>query len=89
MSTQQCNHCRFWREDMGRRDPNDENFGFGNCHLKPPVIVDSLIAVQIQRPIYGQVTDLAPDATEVVNASLFPATFATDWCGELVAKEER
>jgi hypothetical protein len=56
--TDQCNRCRFWFEDMKLRDPRDENWGFGSCRRAPPVIVDCLMAAQIERPVYGQQIDL-------------------------------
>lgn len=67
---------------MTCRDPNDENFGFGSCRRKPPVIIDCLVAAQIEPPAYGQQIDLELATTELLRASRFPVTSATDWCGK-------
>lgn len=79
---QQCNGCRFWKADEDTADPNDSDWGFGDCRRLPPVIIDSLIAAEIIPPRYGQQTDLEIGITSVNVASRYPATFATDWCGQ-------
>jgi hypothetical protein len=82
-----CNQCRFWHEDIDVRDPNDEDFGFGGCRVRAPAIVDSLVAAQIERPTYGQQIELDISTTDMVTATRFPTTFATDWCGEFQSRE--
>jgi hypothetical protein len=78
---EQCNRCRFWREEEDTRDQNDENFAFGHCRQSPPVILDSIAGLQVVPPRYGQQSDLDLDITDLSTATRFPATFATDWCG--------
>ena len=83
MSGAQCNGCRFWKLADETKDEHDPNWGFGFCRRRPPVLVDSLIAAQIIPPRYGQQSDLdMKDALDAYNGCLFPATFATEWCGE-------
>lgn len=79
--TEQCNRCRFWLEDMKERDPNDANWGFGRCRLRPPVISESYVAAFIPKLEYGQQCDPDIDTTSLSTASLYPATHSTDWCG--------
>lgn len=80
--TEQCNRCRFWAEDMKERDPNDANWGFGRCRLRPPVISETYVAALIPKLEYGQQCDPDIDTTSLSTASLFPATHSADWCGE-------
>jgi hypothetical protein len=83
MSTAQCNRCRFWKLQEATKDEGDPDWGFGFCRRRPPVLVDSLIAAKIIPPRYGQQSDLDMDtALDAHDGSLWPATFATDWCGE-------
>lgn len=86
----QCNRCRFWLEDMRHRDPQDADFGFGSCRLKPPIVIDALVTVQIDRPRWGsgEVFDDIVDTTSLARASRHPMTFATDWCGEFKPMKE-
>jgi hypothetical protein len=45
--------------------------------------VDSLIAAEIAPPRYGDQSDLhRPNLTGAYSASIWPATFATEWCGD-------
>lgn len=82
MSVPQCNGCRFWKLDETTIDPLDPNWGFGFCRRKPPAVIDCLIAAEIVPPRYGGQSDLErPIATYVSVASVWPATFATEWCG--------
>ncbi|WP_242183129.1 hypothetical protein [Sphingomonas sp. CARO-RG-8B-R24-01] len=83
-----CNRCVFWLEDMRVRDPADEDFGFGACRLKPPVLIDSLVAAQIERPSWGSgdVPDDIIGTIELNRASRWPTTFATDVCGDFRVK---
>lgn len=83
MKGPQCNCCRFWKMDEATADPSDPDWGFGYCRRRPPVLVDSLVSARIVPPRYGQQSDLdRPDPVAAWNASVWPATFATDWCGE-------
>jgi hypothetical protein len=85
--TDQCNRCRFWREDMTDRDPNDPDWGFGLCRREPPRVSEAYIAALMPRLQYGQQADPEICTTERVTASLFPATCSTDWCGRFKRKE--
>ena len=85
MTAAQCNACRFWKLEDETKDPNDPNWGFGFCRRKPPVLVDCLIAAEIVPPRYGDQTDLDRlTPLGAYGASVYPATFATDWCGKYV-----
>lgn len=89
MSRPQCNGCRFWNLDESTIDKSDPNWGFGYCRRKPPVLVDSLIAAEIVPPTYGQQSDLdRPAPANTWTASVWPATFATEWCGEFADPKE-
>lgn len=80
--TEQCNACRFWSEEMEHRDPSDVNWGFGWCRRNPPRIIETIVPSFFPQPSYGQQVDPDFDAVAAVNASKWPSTFATDWCGE-------
>ena len=83
MTGRQCNGCRFCKLDETTIDPNDDNWGFGFCRRKPPVLVDSIIPAEIVPPRYSHQSDLdRPGPDEAYSASIWPATFATEWCGE-------
>jgi len=77
-----CNNCRFWFEDMTVRDPNDVNWGFGSCRREPPRWIEAIAERLIPKPSYGQITDSNMSPLELIDACRFPATFATDWCGQ-------
>jgi hypothetical protein len=84
VSAPQCNGCRFWKlDDTTIDDLNREAWGWGFCRRRPPTLVDSLIAAEIVPPRYGDLIDLErPTPIDTYTASLWPATFATEWCGE-------
>lgn len=83
--TDQCASCQFWeREKPGT--PNELNYeSHGWCRRKPPVIVDHMARMAIRSPGFGgnviDPEDVANCST-VSKASLFPATFGNEWCGE-------
>ena len=91
MPPERCSRCRFWLEDMKLRDPNDPHWGFGSCRLKPPVLIDSLVEAQIERPSWGsnEVPDDIMDTIALQRASRHPITFATDWCGHFDNRGEK
>lgn len=80
--TDQCNGCRFWREDMTVRDPVDANWGFGTCRRQPPKLIEAIVAPLMPQLRYGQQCDIDLDTVDLTSASKFPATHATEWCGE-------
>ncbi len=89
MTVPQCNRCSFWKLDEDTIDPNDPDWGFGFCRRRPPVLIDSLIAAEIVPPRYGDRRDLdRPVPVGAYSASIWPATFATEWCGEYQPSRE-
>jgi hypothetical protein len=82
-----CNRCRFWQEHMPLRDPNDEDWGFGECRRNPPVLISCLVGLQVDRPRFGQQTDLDVDPLNLSAATRFPVSTATDWCGRFSQRE--
>lgn len=82
----QCNRCRFWREEPANRDPADPDFSFGDCRRRSPVLVGTIAAAIMPRPLFTQQTDPEMDTVQRQIASPFPATFAIDWCGEYEGK---
>ncbi len=78
----QCNQCRFWKEDMEHRDPNDVDFGYGWCRRAPPRIVDTIAAAMLPPLRYGHHVDSHLDPLDMLDASRFPSTSSTDWCGK-------
>lgn len=86
-----CRTCRFWQLDL-RSDQNDSgedmDSGFGWCRLRPPMIIDHMARMAIRQPGFGgnfiDREDVA-NAMEVENATMFPATFGTNWCGQYQA----
>ena len=89
MNIEQCNRCRFWREDEKTRDAVDESLAFGHCRQSPPIILDSIVNLQLGRPRYGQPSELDLDVTSICDASRLPATDATEWCGRYQPARER
>lgn len=79
---EQCNRCRFWREDMSARDPGDVDWGFGHCQRKPPTLVECMVKAHMVPLRYGQQEDPEIDSVTLSTCSMFPATSSTDWCGE-------
>jgi hypothetical protein len=87
MSCEQCNRCRFWKLDNDTIDERDPDWGFGFCRRRPPTLVDSLIAAEIVPPRYGEQIDVdRPEPARAWTATLWPSTFATEWCGEFVGE---
>lgn len=80
-----CNRCRFWLEDMRVRDPRDENFGFGHCRREPPRLSEAMVKALRPKPSHNEQIEPEMTTTSMMTASLFPATFATDWCGRFKA----
>lgn len=79
---QRCNRCCYWLEDMRSRDPADENWGFGSCRRRPPVLVECIVKPLMPQLRYGQQEDPDMDPLDLVSATRFPATTALDWCGD-------
>jgi hypothetical protein len=84
-SVERCNKCRFWHEDMADRDPNDANCGYGSCRREPPRLVEAIVKPLMPELRYGHHTDPDMSPLELLSASRFPATGATDWCGRYEA----
>jgi hypothetical protein len=87
MTALQCNRCRFWCEEMKHRDPNDTEWGFGQCWRKPPVLMECMVKPQLAKLEYGQQVDLGIDAVQASIASVWPATHSHDWCGKFEKRE--
>lgn len=81
LPAERCNKCRFWLEDMADRDPNDPDWGFGSCRLRPPRLIECIVQPLMPQMRYGQQADPDMAPLALVSASRFPATFSTDWCG--------
>lgn len=81
LPAERCNRCRFWREDMEHRDPSDENWGFGSCRRRPPVILETVAKHMLPPLRYGQQVDPDLDPLDLHSASRFSGTSSTDWCG--------
>lgn len=82
MPASRCNRCRHWSEDMQVRDPQDENFGFGQCRINPPVILGQIVDRLMEKPSYREQIDPDITTTSAYTATCFPVTFATDRCGQ-------
>lgn len=85
--SEQCNRCRFWREDKAERDPNDPGWGFGLCRREPPRVSETYVAALMPKLEYGQQADPEIGVVAMTTASLFPATTLTDWCGRFEQRE--
>ncbi|ARR52157.1 hypothetical protein HY78_01115 [Rhizorhabdus wittichii DC-6] len=79
--TEQCNRCRFWREDKTARLDDDPDWRFGYCRARPPIVSESYVAALMPKLSYGQPEDPEIDIVSMTTCSLFPATGSTDWCG--------
>jgi len=83
---ERCNRCRFWREDLKHRDPNDVDCGLGWCRVRPPVLVECIVQPLMPQLAYGQQIDMEMDALDLISATKFPATTSIDWCGQFEPK---
>lgn len=81
-SHERCARCRFWREDERQSDANEPEWGFGDCRRRPPRIVEAMATVMLPKAEYRRQVELEPDSVDRQQMTWFPATFATDWCGE-------
>lgn len=86
LPAERCNKCRFWHEDLADRDPNDADCGYGSCRREPPRLIEPIVKLLMPELRYGQHTDLDMSPLELLSASRFPATGATDWCGQYEAE---
>jgi hypothetical protein len=79
-----CAKCRFWLPDPESGEWDNSFTSFGTCRRLPPVISDHLAKIAMGAPCFGQQFDAEELATtnNVHSASLHPATFCTDWCGD-------
>lgn len=83
-SAEYCNGCRFWLADEASGEFDEHLHSFGRCRRHPPKVSDHMAAIAFGTPGFGEQfdpEDLA-DTVSVARASLLPATFCTDWCGE-------
>jgi hypothetical protein len=82
--TEACHTCRFWLADRAPNSNEAEDETFGWCRRHPPKIIDHMARIAIRTPGFGgnvvDPEDVASSST-VSNASMFPATYATEWCG--------
>ncbi len=88
---EQYHRCRFWLIDRKEGDSVDAAENFGWCRRYPPAIVDHM-ARQAIPPVGFGGHNFDPETiatvTNVHNAGLFPATYATAWCGEYALARE-
>lgn len=91
---ERCRICRFWKLDLstGEEDPGEEmDAGFGWCRRRPPSIIDHMARMAIRQPGFGgnviDPEDVA-SAVHIDHATLFPATFGLNWCGEFSPQSE-
>lgn len=61
-----CGNCRFWQQ------VGDEGF----CCFNPPIIVEALVNVGLRSD------DNPWNGDHIFNATAFPITHTTDWCGK-------
>lgn len=90
-ANERCRICRFWLLDLkpNEQDPGEDiDAGFGWCRRRPPAIIDHMARMAIHQPGFGghvyDREDVA-SAMHIDDATLFPATFGTNWCGEFEA----
>lgn len=70
---------------MANRDPNDADFGFGHCRVKPPTLIECMVKAHMTPLRYGQLEDPEIDTVTLLSCSLFPSTASGDWCGQFAA----
>lgn len=87
MTGERCGTCRFWLRD--NRDKEDEQpieqFGaFGHCRRSPPKLISPLVKVAMGKPRLGDQHDMDEifGVTDTYDATAFPGTYHTEWCGE-------
>jgi hypothetical protein len=82
-----CATCRFW---MPRQTISDDEksstdeLGFGFCRRQPPKLIEHLVAMVVAKPVLGKQSDIDDlfDATDHFDATAFPGTYHSEWCGE-------
>ena len=77
----QCNRCRYWLFDPKTADVNNPGWGFGSCRVRPPVLLETILAMQVERPRYGHQVELDLSVYDIVEASRHPVTISSAWCG--------
>lgn len=72
---QTCENCLFY-------DQTADGKKRGTCHRYPPVISDTLLALSVKE--HGEEDELPTDIAydELPAASVWPATYDNEWCGE-------
>ncbi|HEX2594783.1 MAG TPA: hypothetical protein VHL34_24985 [Rhizomicrobium sp.] len=80
-----CGVCRHW-QDAERSA--DETLGWGWCRRYPPRVSDHVASMVIERPKFGGRNYDPEDVvtvSAVSDASIFPATWHDEFCGEFAA----
>jgi hypothetical protein len=73
-----CNRCRFWQPAPKSIGEHHKEAGLGSCRVAPPVLVQQIAGMLAPR---GEFMRPELSIADTAAASIFPATFATDWCG--------
>jgi hypothetical protein len=85
-----CHACRFWQIDPHEEIADGGEMNHGWCRREPPQIIEHMARMAIQQPGFGGINidreDVA-NAGQVHRATLYPATFATEWCGRFERAE--
>jgi hypothetical protein len=79
---ERCKSCRFWCKNEKISDPEDSEWGFGSCRLRPPILVDGMVRALMPKAMYGEQVEPEMDTLALMPASLWPSTTGYDWCGE-------
>jgi hypothetical protein len=96
-----CGTCRFWKpndrfdapgEEAGMRfDVDKDEIGHGCCRRQPPVFIPQLVELVIDRPRIGGTGGYDREdvfsETGANNATMFPGTYKSEWCGEFDWRE--
>lgn len=81
-----CATCRFWLPAAVEPEtPETDELTFGFCRRRPPQIVETLARMVVGKPVIGgggEDMEALFSITEAYNATSFPSTFTTEWCGE-------
>lgn len=86
-----CGSCRFWLPDPKCTDQRGTGgWGFGYCRRRPPRLISPLakVARGTLRCGHQQDMDELFGACATFDATAFPGTYYTEWCGEFEAAPE-
>lgn len=80
--SEQCGNCRFWISELDPATDDGDYEPYGRCRRNPPQIVSGLVATLLPPLLYGHAADNFISPLDMTDATAFPVTFESAWCGQ-------